>query len=86
MAITFSNSVGPAGRNSRVIRYTTNQAVEPSAVSTFSCATLFGAEQEARPSENDITAALAEIWDKDEIRLEQCAGRRLVRSSESRHR
>ena len=48
-------------RNDRVVRYALNQAGAPLAVSTFSYEALPAAEQEALPSEDDLTAALAQI-------------------------
>ncbi len=53
-------------RNDRVVRYALNQAGAPLAVSTFSYEALPAAEQEALPSEDDLTAALAQITENDQ--------------------
>ena len=45
----------------RVVRYALNPAGAPLAVSTFSYEALPTAEQEALPSGDDLTAALAQI-------------------------
>ena len=53
-------------RNDRVVRYALNQAGAPLAVSTFSYEALPAAEQQALPSEDDLTAALAQITENDQ--------------------